>query len=101
MKKTIFSKKLIFPFISAVIAAVFISSVLHVEKGHREEGKAQLEEAVRRAAASCYAAEGAYPPDLVYLEEHYGIRINENYTVIYEVIGSNIMPDITVLDDNK
>ena len=59
----------------------------------------QLEEAVRRSAVACYAAEGAYPPDVEYLEEHYGLQVDrERYAVKYEVIASNLMPDITVLE---
>ena len=49
---------------------------------------------------ACYAAEGIYPPDLAYLEEHYGIQIDESrYTVYYDIFGSNLMPDITVLEN--
>ena len=37
--------------------------------------------------------------DLAYLQEHYGIQVDEkNYYVFYEVFGSNMMPDITVLE---
>ena len=58
-----------------------------------------LEEVLRRAAVACYAAEGIYPPDLAYLEEHYGIQINEErYMVTYDALAENLMPDITVLD---
>ena len=59
----------------------------------------QLEEALRRATAACYAAEGVYPPDLQYLKDHYGIQVDETrYTVIYDSFASNLMPDITVLE---
>ena len=40
----------------------------------------------------------AYPESLSYLEEHYGITYDkENYVVDYEIIGSNILPDVTVI----
>lgn len=82
-----------------VVILCFLTAVSRVETGQKAEGKIQLEETLRQAAAACYAAEGAYPPDLAYMQEHYGIRINEEeYTVIYEVIASNLMPDITVLE---
>lgn len=82
-----------------VIVLYFLSALSNIEDGQRAEGKAQLEEALRQAAVACYATEGAYPPDLQYLQEHYGIRINEDeYMVVYEVIASNLMPDITVLE---
>ena len=52
-----------------------------------------------RAAVACYAAQGAYPPDLDYIEEHWGVQIDRSrYAVFYQVEGSNLMPDITVLE---
>ena len=89
---------LLLPVIAAVVLC-FLTAVSRVENGQKTEGKAQLEETLRQAAAACYAAEGTYPPDLVYMQEHYGVRINEEeYMVAYEVIASNLMPDITVLE---
>lgn len=79
--------------------AFFIAAVMNVSDGRREEGKQQLEDALRRTAVAVYAAEGAYPPDLAYMQEHYGIRVDEErYKVVYQVMGSNLMPDITVLE---
>jgi hypothetical protein len=83
------------------IAAVlmFTTAVANLQEGHRSEGKQQLEEAVRRGAVACYAAEGIYPPNLEYLEEHYGVQVDhERYTVAYDVFASNMMPDVTVLE---
>ena len=77
----------------------FLIAVNHLEEGHHAEGKTELEDALRRAAVACYAAEGIYPPDLEYMEEHYGIHIDEKrYVVMYTPIASNLMPDITVLE---
>lgn len=60
----------------------------------------QLQVAVRaidRAARQCYALEGAYPPDLKYLEDHYGLVLDEeHYHYYYEVVGANIRPIIEV-----
>ena len=62
------------------------------------ERLAQLEQAVRRSCAACYAAEGVYPPDLAYLQERYGLQIDEErYLVHYSATAQNLMPDITVL----
>ena len=80
---------------------VFTAAVTSLNHGRREEGRQQLEDALRRTAVAVYAAEGSYPPDLDYMQEHYGIRIDEEqYKVVYEVIASNLMPDITVLERN-
>ena len=87
---------------AAVLAALvwFLTAVSNLEAGRQNEGRAQLEDAIRRAAVACYAAEGIYPPDLTYLEEHYGVQVDEaRYTVGYSVFASNLMPDITVLEN--
>lgn len=69
----------------------------HVDSGNREAGRQQLEDALRRAAVACYAAEGIYPPTVDYLETHYGIQIDRRqYHVFYEIFAENLMPQITV-----
>lgn len=66
--------------------------------GQAREELAQVEQAVRRAAVTCFAAEGAYPPDTAYLTEHYGLRVDtERYIVDYDVFAENLMPQITVV----
>lgn len=93
--------------LTALLAAVsillllgwFASALGDLDRGQAREGRQQLEDALRRAAVACYAAEGIYPPTLDYLVQHYGIQINEErYTVFYEVYGDNLMPTITVLE---
>lgn len=82
-----------------LVLFAFIDSLTSLETDHAAEDKQQLQSALTRAAVSCYAAEGIYPPDLAYLQEHYGIQINNDlYVVQYEYIASNLMPDITVLE---
>lgn len=83
-----------------MIAALlwFFTAVGQVNRSSGEEGRRQLEEALRRGAVACYAAEGRYPPDVTYLETHYGVQVDEGrYTVFYEVFAENLMPQITVL----
>ncbi|MBE5892978.1 MAG: hypothetical protein E7286_06310 [Lachnospiraceae bacterium] len=92
-------KKLITPLLFAVLVLLFCTAVSNLQFGHSTRNKAQLEDALARAAIACYAVEGIYPPDLQYLVEHYGIQINNDlYAVKYEAIASNLMPDITVLE---
>lgn len=56
-------------------------------------------DAVRNAALTCYAVEGAYPNDLEYLREHYGLAYDQNrYFVIYNTFASNQLPDINVVE---
>lgn len=86
---------------AAVLALTvwFGSAIGNLHDGHTREGRQQLEDALRRAAVACYAAEGIYPPSLEYLTQHYGVPINEEqYTVFYEVFADNLMPVITVLE---
>lgn len=77
----------------------FLSALSRLEADRRAEGKQQLEEVLRRTAVSCYASEGFYPPDVAYMQEHYGLQFDEkNYIIRYERPVSNWMPDITVLE---
>jgi hypothetical protein len=76
----------------------FISGVTSVDSTTTEEQAKSLETAVRRSIAQCYAVEGTYPPSLDYLKEHYGLIYDtESYYIDYTAIGSNIMPDVTIL----
>lgn len=87
------------PLLAVAVLLVFLASLSNLEQGRSEEDKRQLENALRRASVACYAAEGIYPPNLDYLREHYGIQIDETrYMVVYDVFASNLMPDITVLE---
>jgi hypothetical protein len=85
----------------ALIAAVLAAAVLLVTHiGGRQKG-AEAEvvtRAIRDAAVTCYAVEGAYPKDLAYLREHYQLAYDEDrYVVFYDRdLGSNILPTIVV-----
>ena len=88
--------------ILAVIVAAVCASLGGVRKSAASEDLQQVENSVRRAAVACYASEGFYPPDMDYITEHYGVRIDVNrYTVIYEVFAQNIMPEITVMEHRE
>ena len=98
-KKISLGPVLLVPAALAVLL-IFASALSNLQDGRISEGRQQLEDAVRRSAVACYAAEGIYPPDVEYLEKHYGVQIDrERYTVIYEVFASNLMPDVTVLEN--
>ena len=96
----------IFRWLAALLAALclifFITSLASVDRQQGEEGRQQLETALRRAAVACYAAEGIYPPTVEYLQQHYGVQIEEErYIVFYEIFANNLMPDITVLEKER
>lgn len=101
MKKLIDLMKLLLPgLVLAFVVYIVVTGTGNLQKGRNDEARTQLEAAIRRAAVSCYSAEGAYPESIDYLKEHYGLQIDEkNYVVFYEVFAKNLMPDITVLDN--
>ena len=81
------------------VLLLFSAGLSHLEQGQHREDKQLLEEALRRTAVACYAAEGFYPPDVAYMQQHYGLQFDESrFSVRYEVFASNLMPNITVLD---
>ena len=85
----------------AVFAALFGGAVAAFQKigSSSENMEEQLVlDAVRRAALTCYAVEGAYPQSLEGLERRYGLAYNKDaYIVSYDAFASNIMPNIQVL----
>ena len=82
----------------AVLAAfVMFSSSLTNDNTARE--KEILENAIERSITQCYALEGTYPADLAYLEQHYGLIYDkEQFFVMYEYIGGNLRPSITIIE---
>lgn len=65
----------------------------------REEQKKSIEEAVWHGITQCYAIEGRYPESLEYLKAEYGIRYDtDQFFVDYQILGANIMPDVTVIE---
>ena len=89
---------LLLPAAAAVALVMFAAALDSLSAGRDAEDLRQLEEALRRGCAACYAAEGVYPPNLEYLEDHYGIRVDEErYAVFYSAFADNLMPDVTVV----
>ena len=93
---------LLMPLVIVAALVVFATAVNRLDSGRDEESLQQLEVSLRRACAACYATEGVYPPDLAYIQERYGIQIDEEtYKVDYQVIARNLMPGITVLERKR
>lgn len=68
----------------------------------KDESAAAVKAAVQRTAVQCYVVEGMYPPDLAYLEENYGLRINQkDFVVVYDAFSSNLPPSIRVMARNQ
>ncbi len=88
---------LIGPVIFALAVLAVMLGVKAYERSSIERGRKIVGDSVIRAAMQCYALEGRYPSDVEYLRSHYGLSANgEKYTIHYEYIGDNILPDVTV-----
>lgn len=81
-----------------ILFFLFYSGIGSVSETNKNKQKESLETALNRSITQCYAVEGAYPPSLSYIKEHYGLTYDENlFFVDYQPIGSNIIPDVTIL----
>lgn len=84
---------------AAAVLLCFLLAVSRLERDRQAEGRQQLEDVLRRTAVACYASEGVYPPSVAYMQAHYALQYDEEaYVVHYQVVASNLMPDITVLE---
>ena len=78
-----------------IALALFVITALSGQNDQRE--MSQLKQSLRRASVACFAVEGCYPPDVEYMETHYGLVVNhDKYAVFYNVFSANIMPVVTV-----
>lgn len=85
-------------FVGIAILIFFIGGVQSVSDTTVAKQQESLETALSRSVIQCYAVEGMYPPSLNYLKEHYGLTYDEKkFMVDYQSVGSNLMPEITVL----
>lgn len=107
-KHTYFSLNLLWKVFTFLLCLAFLlfflKGIQTVDNTTSSEQAKSLEKAIRRSVVQCYAVEGTYPPSLDYLKEHYGIFYDSDlFFVDYTSIGSNIMPDITILpkEDSK
>lgn len=81
-----------------VLLLLFSTGTRRIASANQQEQKEILTQAVTHSITQCYAIEGIYPPNLDYLETHYGLTYNKKlFYIDYQYIGSNIRPDVTVL----
>lgn len=82
-----------------VILIIFLQGLSSLSESTVRRQKESLENAITRSVTYCYTVEGAYPQDLDYLKENYGLTYDEDvFFVDYQVVGSNILPDITIIE---
>ena len=86
----------------AVVLLLFVIGLNNIQTSNETEQAKLLERSVTRSITACYALEGAYPPDITYLVEHYGLVYDtEQYFIDYQYIGSNLRPDVTIIKRNE
>lgn len=95
------SFKLLGTIVSVVVSLLILLTVgnnlARLSRQSRAAGLRVAGEALERAVMQCYALEGAYPPDLQYLVENYGLIVDqEKYVYQYEPVAGNIHPIIGV-----
>ena len=84
------------------IALLFFQGISSVSSGTKKRQKESLENAINRSITHCYAVEGSYPASLDYLKENYGLTYDEDlFFVDYQTIGSNILPDVTIIEKEE
>ena len=80
-----------------IIAFVFFSNT--ISDSNESGNYTLLKNALNRCIKQCDALEGSYPPSLSYLVENYGLLYNsEQYFIDYQYIGSNLRPDVTIIE---
>ena len=80
-------------FVVVVCAAYFGAKSAIAEQSARS-----MRSAILNTALQCYAIEGAFPASLDYLEDHYGLVINDkDYLITYECYADNVSPSVVVV----
>ena len=83
----------------ALVIALAVALAGRIDRAQDGAETQLVRDAVRNAAITCYAVEGAYPDSVDYLREHYGLAYDENrYFVTMESFASNRIPDIYVTE---
>ena len=93
-------RKLIITLIAAAVILIAATLVWAVSKANDNmaDQTSSIRDTVRARALQCYVIEGAYPDDLSYLEEHYGLIINQkDYYIVYTPVAENIPPEVVVV----
>lgn len=82
-----------------VVLVLAVMLVNRIDTAHETAETEIVRDAVKNAAITCYAVEGAYPDDVSYLRENYRLAYDaDRYLVTYEAFASNMIPDIYVTE---
>lgn len=91
---------------AAVMLLVFFAGMYAysriIQSKTTDAQKEILISAIENAMRTCYAVEGAYPGDIDYLIENYGLRYNESrYHIYFDSFAENVMPDVRVIERGR
>ncbi len=93
------SKSKISLMITIILFIVLIFQIQNIALLTKKQQQINLEKALSRDIIECYALEGYYPPDLNYIEEHYGLSYNKSeFFIDYQIEGENIKPTFTIIE---
>lgn len=94
------SKSLALPLLLFLLAVgALCYGIGHFIKVSNEQEYFLMQSSLKKAIIQCYANEGFFPNDLSYLEDNYGLHINDTrYYVYYECFGANIMPEFEIYE---
>ena len=84
--------------VMALMVGAFYGAATLNARHATQEQRALLEDAITRALVTRYAVEGRYPSSLSYLEENYGVDVDEeNYAVFFSSFADNVLPSVRVV----
>lgn len=88
-------------FLFLLILFLFTQGISSLSENTKRRQKENLERAILRDITYCYTLEGRYPESIDYLKKNYGLTYDEDlFFIDYRVSGSNILPDITIIERN-
>lgn len=83
----------------AIVVGIFIFGTYSLSSGSTKRQRESLQNALTRDIVYCYATTGKYPESLTYIRDTYGLYYNDElFYVDYKIRGSNLFPDVTIID---
>ena len=82
-------------FLTAI--GLFGAGLARVDSTTKAEGLRRGQATLSRTVTVCYAIEGRYPPNVQYMQDSYGLTIDEEaYIIHYNYFAANIAPEMWV-----
>lgn len=102
MKKQISTALTVSITVFALVIVLLCGWIRDIRLGSLRRQREALELALNRSLMLCYCLEGAYPETLEELLEKYPLGFDHSiFTIDYRLQGSNILPEITILESGR